>query len=131
MNHKIKANLIKNAFVILISVLLFPLIITSLSGMEYEQTNNFLLILSMFLVTVCFANFAFTYEKSNLKTKSGAMLAHLTTGWFMLLTALLLECIAAVAMFVHPSLYSIILVFSIMLYIGIVLYDFWDLFRAM
>jgi hypothetical protein len=84
----------------------------------------------MLLVTVCFANFAFTYEKSNLQTKSGKLLAHSATGVFMLLTVLLLESITVAVKVVYPSLHAIILGFSILLYVGVILYDFWDLTRA-
>lgn len=97
---------------------------------KFEQTNDFLLIISMLLVTVCFANFAFTYEKTKLQTKTGMLFAHSATGVFMLLTALLLESITIAVKVVYPSFHAIIFGFSILLYFGVILYDFWDLMRA-
>ncbi len=47
----------------------------------------------------------------------------------MLLIALLLESIVLATRVIYPSFYGIIAVFSILLYLGIVLYDFWDLSR--
>ncbi len=84
----------------------------------------------MFLVTVCFANFAFTYEKSNIQTKAGKLLALFATGLFMVLIALLLESIVLAVKVVYPSFYVLIILFSVLLYVGVILYDFWDLMRA-
>lgn len=130
MNYHVKKHLIKNALIIIITVIFWPVISKALNQIQVEQMNNFLLILSILLMVSSFANFAFTYEKSKLQTKSGAILAYYATFVFMLLTALLLESMVSVVKIVYPSFYIMILGFSILLYIGIVLYDFWDLFRA-
>lgn len=128
-NSYLKGNIIKNIVVLIIAGLAYPFIANALP-IKSDQMGNFLLIISMLLVTVCFANFAFTYEKTQLKTSSGKLFAHCTTGLFMLLTVLLLESIVLTTNIVYPSFHIIILVFSILLYIGIILYDFWDLMRA-
>ena len=130
MNQYIKDNIIKNIAIIVIAVFLYPVISNSLAQIKLEQTNDFLLIISMLLVTVCFANFAFTYERSKLKTKAGKLLAHSATGVFMLLTALLLESMILTVKVVYPSFHALIFGFSLLLYVGIILYDFWDLMRA-
>ncbi|MBI4262483.1 hypothetical protein HY624_03085, partial [Candidatus Uhrbacteria bacterium] len=126
----IKNNLIKNGIIVLIAALLYPVIAESLSQIKFEQMNDFLVIISMLLVTVSFASFAFTYEKSKLQTIAGMLLAHAATGVFILLTALLLESITIAVKVVYPSFYIIILCFSILLYVGVILYDFWDLARG-
>lgn len=128
-NH-IKGNIIKNAIVLLIALILYPVVSTSIAPIGENQINNFLTIVSILLVTVCFANFAFTYEKSNLQTKGGKALAHVATGIFMLLTAILLESMTLAVHSVYPTFYGVILFFSILTYVGIVLYDFWDLMKA-
>lgn len=129
-NSYIKENVAKNILVLTISAFLYPVISKALVQIKFEQTNDFLLIISMFLVTVCFANFAFTYEKSKLQTRTGKLLAHSATGVFMLLIALLLESIVLAVEVVYPSFHAIIFGFSILLYLGAILYDFWDLTRA-
>ncbi|MBP9718605.1 hypothetical protein KBD59_04915 [Candidatus Gracilibacteria bacterium] len=129
-NSCIKENIVKNIFVLTIAVLLYPIISKALEQIKFEQTSDFLLIISMFLVTVCFANFAFTYEKSNIQTKAGKLLAHFATGLFMVLIALLLESIVLAVKVVYPSFYVLIILFSVLLYVGVILYDFWDLMRA-
>lgn len=128
-NSYIKDNIIKNILVLVIGAFIYPIILKSLVQIRFEQTNDFLLIVSMLLVTVCFANFAFTYEKSKLQTRSGKVLAHSATGVFMLLIVLLLESITVAVGVVYPSFHALIILFSILLYVGVVLYDFWDLMR--
>ncbi|MEK7171528.1 MAG: hypothetical protein AAB739_01335 [Patescibacteria group bacterium] len=130
MNSLIKKHLIKNVLIVFITIIFYPVISRSLNQIKIEQMNDFLLILSILLMISSFANFAFTYEKSKLKTKSGSILSYYSTFVFMLLTALLLESMVLAVKVVYPSFYVMIFEFAILLYIGIILYDFWDLFRA-
>ena len=130
MTKYIKENIIKHTIVLAIVVFLYPVILESLSKIKFEQTNDFLLTISTLLVTVCFANFAFTYEKSKLKTFTGKFLSHSATGIFLLLIGLLLESMIIAVKTIYPFFYFIIFGFAILLYIGIVLYDFWDILRA-
>lgn len=125
----VKENFIKHGAIVIIAAFLYPVISASLVGIRYEQTNDFLVVISMLLVTVCFANFAFTYEKSELNTTNGKLLSHSATFVFMLLILLLLESITLAVKVVYPSFHAIIFGFAILLYIGVVLYDFWDLVR--
>lgn len=57
---RIKENMLKNGIVFLIAIILYPSISTSLGKINSDQTNDFLLIISVLFVAVCFANFAFT-----------------------------------------------------------------------
>ncbi|MFA5076090.1 MAG: hypothetical protein WC480_01595 [Patescibacteria group bacterium] len=129
MKSSIRDNLIKNILILAIAAWLYPIIQNSLAQLKFEQTNDFLLVISMFLVTACFANFAFTYEKSKLNSKVGKILAHSSTFVFILLIILLLECIVSAVRVVYPSFYHVILGLATLLYLGIVLYDFWDLVK--
>jgi len=129
-SNYIKENVAKNIVLAVITMLFYPVIFQSLAPIKPEQINNFLVIISMLLVTVSFANFAFTYEKSNLQTKAGKLLAYSATGIFMLLTAILLESIVLSVKIVYPSFHTMIFCFSILTYLGVILYDFWDLMRA-
>ena len=125
-----KENLAKNILILVIAICFWPILSSSLSQIQNDQTNDFLLIISVLLVTVCFANFAFTYEESDLRTTGGKLLSHSATFSFMLLIALLLESIVLATKSVYPSFYNIIFGFAILLYIGIILYDIWDYMRA-
>ena len=124
-----KIHLAKNGLVILLALMFYPLQARALAAIQPDQLNNFLLVISMLLVTVCFANFAFTYHKG----KSGGgfqLLAHASTFVFMVLIALLLESTALVVKAVYPAFTSLIFIYAILLYAGVVLYDFWDFSAA-
>jgi hypothetical protein len=84
----------------------------------------------MLLVTACFANFAFSYENSEISNLGNRLLSHFATFIFMLLIAFFLEAIVVGVQLVYPSLFFVILVFSVLLYVGVALYDFWDFLRA-
>lgn len=128
-NPYIKENIVKNILILIIVGFLYPVFSKTLSAITVDAMNNFLLVISILLVTVCFANFAFTYEKSKLQTMKGRLLSYSATFIFMLLTALLLEVMVLAVKIVYPSFYGMIFVFAALLYLGIALYDFWDLFR--
>ena len=122
-------NVWKNLLVLLVTAIAVPFIQTSVRILAPESLGNFLLVISMLLVTVCFANFGFTYKDSNIHSFGVRMLSHFATFLFLLLTALLLAAITIGVGIVYPSLFAFFSVFSILLYIAVVLYDFWDLFR--
>ncbi len=130
MKSHFKENIVKNLFIVVLGLLALPYFSSSLSVIQVDQLGNFLLILSILLVTVCFANFAFTYEKAKLNTPVGRLLAHAATFIFMLLIFLMLESMCVAVYIIYPSLYQIVVGFSALLYLGIALYDFWDFLRA-
>lgn len=125
----IKENLLKNVLILLVGFLSYNFIYNSLSQLKNNQINDFLLVLSILLVTVSFANFAFTYEFSDLQNIFQRMLSHTATTLFLLLTFLLLLSLVISIKIIYPALFLMISLFSIILYFSIVIYDFWDLFR--
>jgi len=125
----IKENLTKNLLVVIICVLFYNTLFESLSNIQPEGIGDFLMVVSILLVTVSFACFAFTYEKTHIYSLGTRLLAHSATFIFMLLIGLLLESMVISIRIIYPSLHLIILFFSMLLYLGIALYDFWDLFR--
>lgn len=126
----LKENIYKNILIIIFALAMYPVLKDSLDQISAAQTGNFLLVISMFLVTVCFANFEFTYAKSQLDNRLGKWLAISSTAIFMFLIALLLETIILIIKLIYPSFVGLFAGFSILLYTGIVLYDFWDLIRS-
>lgn len=129
LKHHVRENIYKNILIILFALVFYPLLKRSLDEISLDQTGNLLLVISMFLVTVCFANFEFTYEKSQLDNKLGKWLATSSTAIFMFLIALLLETIILIIKLIYPSFFGLFLGFSVLLYAGIIIYDFWDLIR--
>ncbi len=125
-----KEGAIKNGSAALLAALALPTLYSALSTIDASALSNFLFIISILLVTVCFANFAFTYEKAKMKLLHGRLFAHLTTFIFMLLIATMLESVAIGMHIVYPSLSIIVTPMTILLYIGLAMYDFWDLLRV-
>ncbi len=130
MGLAIKENILKNAIIIVLAFLFHPFIRHALQGIDIDMFGNILTIFSILLVTACFANFAFSYEYVAMEKRGMRMLAHHSTFVYMLLIALLLESLVTSMNVVYPSLSGIIIIFSILLYIGVAMYDFWDFFRA-
>jgi len=126
----VRENIIKHVLILVIAFFSFNNIYLVLTSIPINESGNLLSIVSILLVTVCFANFAFSYAHSKIEDKKMRLLAHATTFIFLLLTALLLEVLIVSVSMAYPLMYILILVFSLLLYLGIVLYDFWDFFRA-
>lgn len=123
-------NVWKNVLVLAISAVLWPSIGDSFRSIDGANFGNLLMIISILLVTVCFANFAFTYKNSNINSSKIRALSHLATFLFLLIIALLLVAMCIGIGIIYPTVYGFILSLSILLYISIVLYDFWDLCRT-
>ncbi|MBU0706846.1 hypothetical protein KKG41_00555 [Patescibacteria group bacterium] len=122
----IKETLIKNITIIVLGVLFFSTIKGSLNDINSSNISDLLLITSILLVTVCFANFTFSYKHSKFRAR---LLSHITTSIFMVLILFLLEVMVISIGIVYSSIYELIFTFSLLLYIGVALFDFWDAMR--
>lgn len=130
MKKLLRENAWKHICIIALTVLAHPFINSAVKTVDDNSVANFLIIISILLVSVCFANFAFTYKDSNTAEKGVRLLSHAATGLFLFLTASLLLTMCIGIMATYPSLGNLIYVFSFLLYVGFVLYDFWDLLRS-
>lgn len=126
----IQENLIKNLLVIICIILFYPSIKEGILGVPIGSITSLLSIISILIMTACFANFAFSYGKIKIHLNSTRYLAHGATFLFMLIVAFLLESLSIAIGIAYPSIYIIALVFSVLLYISIIFFDFLDLFRA-
>ncbi|MEK9130619.1 MAG: hypothetical protein AAB429_00685 [Patescibacteria group bacterium] len=125
-----KEGAIKNGSAAILAALAYPTLSQALSTIDAGALSNFLFIISILLITVCFANFAFTYEKAKMKLMHGRLFAHATTFIFMLLIATMLESVAIGMHVIYPSLSVVVIPMTALLYIGLAMYDFWDLLRV-
>lgn len=132
MNKILWENFIKN--ILLIPILIYSYFEIEKFFQELSVTDNsvlgsVLVAVSILAVTACFGCFAFTYEKVEHNSFGWRLLAHATTGVLMLLIGLSLGMTSVIA----RSLIGDFSIFNLslgLLYISIVLYDFWDLRRA-
>ena len=119
LSKTVRDNLIKNLLVVIIAIATHPYLSNVLSTIKASDMGNFLLTISILLVTVCFPLFAFTYEKSKLSRPIQKIVSHATTFVFLLLSTFLLESMTLVVKFIYPSLYGLISSFSVLLYVEI------------
>ena|SRR3989344_1172506 len=133
MNKKISThNLIKN--IILIGLLIpsyFEIkkfIQASDLVLKEGVAGDMVLIASILAVVACFGNFGFTYEKVDYEKNSSIIIAHSTTGLLMFILGLSLE-ITALFSQVLVGNFFILNLSLLLLYVSVVLYDFWDLRR--
>ena len=123
-------NLTKNLVVIIFLFMSYQGLKNGISGIPLDSVSNFLSLISILVMTVCFANFAFTYGQVKMHYKFPRFLAHGATFLFMLLIALLLESLVITIGIAYPSIYHMTMIFSVLLYLSLIFYDFLDLFKV-
>lgn len=125
-------NIAKN--LIILVILAFAYFETERFFINLPITDNsilgsILVAVSILAVTACFGCFAFTYEKVEHNNLGWRLLSHVTTGVLMLLIGLSLEMTSLIAKILIGD-FPIFNFSLILLYLSIVLYDFWDLRRV-
>lgn len=133
MKHIFRDNYIKNIFVLSALILLFDPIrrafVNVSTPLDPGVLGSMLVAVSILGVTACFGNFAFTYEKIGSRDVGSFMLAHVTTGLLMLIIGMSLE-MTSVLVELLMGKFALFDLSLIMLYIASMLYDFWDVRRA-
>lgn len=104
-------------------------IASSSLAIDKAGLGSLLVAVSLLSVAACFGNFAFTYEKVNLKKEQSQLLAHCTTGLLMLLIGLSLEMTSVVVQLLMGP-FMIFDLSLLLLYLASIFYDFWDLHRS-
>jgi hypothetical protein len=127
----LEENLLKNLTIALLVILAYRDIYSVMGTIDAAELNNVLLLASIFLVIVCFANFSFTYNIKIIRHPGVQYLSHFVTFLFLLMIAFLLEALDIAIALVYPQLAHMTLVFSLLLYFGLALYDYWDFVRAL
>lgn len=133
MNKILWENIFKNLIILFILAFFYSQIENFFLNFQIagdkSVLGSVLVAVSILIVTASFGCFAFTYEKAELSKFGLRLLAHTTTGVLMLLIGLSLEMTSIIARLLMGNFY--IFDFSlILLFVGIILYDFWDLRRA-
>ncbi|MDP3027860.1 MAG: hypothetical protein Q8N63_09225 [Nanoarchaeota archaeon] len=128
----IKENIIKNIFLTLVLIYVY------FSAKQYfmnilndkSVAGDILIAVSIIIVTACFGNFAFTYEKINIKNTFERYFAHLLTAILILIIGIHLILTQLLVSFIigHIILIDITL---LLLYVACIGYDFFDLIKVM
>lgn len=133
MKKVFQENLIKN---ILVFILLIPAytysrtFLFSLPAISDKSVlGSLLAAVSILAMIACTGNFAFTYEKINIKNYGLRLLAHTITGTLMLFIGLSLEMTSLLVELLVGKFFIFDLSL-VVLYIASILYDFWDMNRT-
>ncbi len=126
-------NLWKNVGILVVLFIAYEPIYSEISksslAVDKAGLGSLLVAVSLLSVAACFGNFAFTYEKVNLRKEESQLIAHITTGLLMLLIGLSLEMTSAVVrLLMGPFVIFDLSLF--LLYVASIFYDFWDLHRS-
>jgi len=126
-------NLLKN--LILLACLIFfyyPIensLVNSSIASDKAVLGSLLIAVSILIVTASFGAFGFTYEKVEHNKFVSRFLAHITTAVLILLIGLCLEITSVIVRLLMGEFFIFDLSL-ILLYLGVILYDLWDLKRA-
>ncbi|MCB1174727.1 MAG: hypothetical protein KDK39_14250, partial [Leptospiraceae bacterium] len=126
----LKENTVKHVLVVMVSLVVYGSLEAALVRARIGNIGDFLTIISIFLVTACFANFASSYEITDLSENWMRILSQAASFFFLLVISLLLLTMIIGIRIAYSRLYDISLIFSVLLYLGIVLYDYWDFLRC-
>ncbi|MDD5023364.1 MAG: hypothetical protein PHU63_04310 [Candidatus ainarchaeum sp.] len=127
-------NIIKNIFLIILLISLMNpineyLVNNTTLSEDTPLAGDSLVAISILAVVACFGNFAFTYEKIHFKSFPERMLGHAITGIVMLIIGISIIFTSKLLEFIIGE-FIIIHILLILLYISMVLYDVWDLLKA-
>lgn len=123
-------NSIKTVLMLAVLVLADSWIRDSITKLPANQQGNVLTALGLLLAGCVAGTFAFSYERTNLDSLVDRYLGHATTFTLNLAIGLLLQ-ITVYALGITPGFFNDPIVgTALLVYLSIVLYDFWDLLRC-
>lgn len=123
-------NSIKHILILLICLLIYNPILNEFQSVRMINLGEFLMVISIFLVTACFANFASSYEITDISRSWMRILSQSASFIFLLLIAMLLQAMVTGILIFNPEHFRFGFLFSLLLYLGIILYDYWDFLRC-
>ncbi len=130
----IKENILKNLTVAILLVASYlPIekyVLSSNLVHDMDAAGSIIVVTSIIAVTACFGNFAFTYEKIELKRPLERYLAHITTGISMLVIGVSLAFTEVLTVLLMGRFYLLDVVL-VLLYLAVAGYDFWDLLKVL
>lgn len=131
MKNILLENLVKNVLIVLTLLYTYSQINLFFANTVLDKSvaGSLLTAVSILVVTACFGNFAFTYEKVDQRNFASRLLAHLTTGLLMLLIGLSLEMTSGLSRILIGD-FPIFNLSLLILFVASILYDFWDLKRG-
>jgi hypothetical protein len=122
MKPVVKELIVKNVLLIVAFILLYGYVQSQVLPVKEDPVllQAFLISVSMIILCAMFGCFSFRYKDT---AKGKIWLAHLVTATFMFGTGILFEVLAVL---INVQLFTAM---SVVIYLGLALYDFWDLYQ--
>lgn len=123
----VKQNVIKNVTVAIVSVVLILWSLDYLQAVGESGIDAFFF-LSIFPLGAMFAYFAFSYSNTNLYSARHRAMADIATFIFLVVITYSVSVATIIGATTIPTLQGPFMVMAVLLIMGCLVYDFWDLF---
>lgn len=94
-----------------------------------EHYSDLLIVTSLLIMAVLFADYAFTYEHTRMESFWDRYLSHSVTFIVLLCTGLMLESVVILINLETNTNVWIITFIAVAFYISLAMYDYWDILR--
>ncbi len=123
----IKQNVLKNLTVIFVTIVLILWTKTYIDGIKKSGLDA-IFFLSIFPLGAMFGYFAFSYADTNLKSPGHRALADLSTLIFLTIISFSVGFSTLLGISALPQLQVPFILMAVMLILGCLIYDFWNLY---
>ena len=130
-NQILKEYITKNLLVILALVFVYFPIRSFFYSLQSSDLSLIATISTLLIMAFLFADYAFTYTTSDLRVIYERVLDHSITAIIMFGTGTLLEVSVVALNSALEKPFALMGLIAVLFYISLVLYDFWDLNRAL
>ena len=124
-------NCAKHLLLIICLVIFYFPLRSFLAGFQPNNYDSTILVSSLLIMSCLFADYAFTYTSSDLTNVPERYLDHAITAIVIFSTGALLEISIVSLNFKLQTEFKLLELVAFLFYISLVLYDFWDLNRAL
>lgn len=130
-NKPIRQNFIKHFFIAVLLSFVYWSLRDTLQDVSAENYGSILTVSTLLIMAFLFADYAFTFQGTDFKKTSSALLSQLLTGMIIFGTGALLLIVSVTLNLLLESNFFLFNLIAVLFYLSLVLYDFWDLHRSL
>lgn len=123
-------NTIKNILIFIVLLILYQPARNLFMNISSEHYGNLLVTVSLLIMAVLFADYAFTYAHTKMNSIIDRYFSHGITFTIMLCTGLMLESVIILVNLETGVNVWVITFVSVAFYLSLVMYDYWDILRS-
>jgi len=122
-------NTVKNLIILILLFILYRPMLDLFKNISSEHYSDLLIVTSLLIMAVLFADYAFTYEHTRMESFWDRYLSHSVTFIVLLCTGLMLESVVILINLETNTNVWIITFIAVAFYISLAMYDYWDILR--